>query len=64
MISVLRDWELVMAESLRKLIGQNEDRRKTEKVAGLIENMREAINRLEQTNAGARGVGEELMLNF
>jgi len=64
MILVLRDWELVMAESLRKLIGQNEDRRKTEKVAGLIENLREAIKRLEKTNAGARGVGEELMLNF
>jgi len=64
MIAVLKDWELVMAESLRKLVGGNEDRRKIGKVIDLIENTRETVNRLERTNANARGAGEELMLNI
>lgn len=64
LILVLKDWELVMGESLRKLIDKNDDRRKIGKVVELIENTREAINRLENTNAGVRVVGEELILNF
>jgi len=64
MIAALKDWEMVMAESLRKLVGSGEDRRKIGKVIELVENTREAINRLERTNANARGVGEELVLNF
>jgi hypothetical protein len=64
MIVVLKDWELVMAESLRKLVAGDEDRKKIGKVIGLVENTREAINRLEHTNANARGVGEELVLEM
>ena len=64
MIMVLKDWELVMAESLRKLIGNGEDQRKIGKVVELVEDTREAINRLERTNANARGVGERLMLGM
>ncbi len=63
MTSILKDWELVMAQSLRKLVAGNEDKRKVEKVAGMIENNRRSIDRLEQTNASARAVGEELVLN-
>ncbi|HUD08878.1 MAG TPA: hypothetical protein VMQ48_02175 [Candidatus Saccharimonadales bacterium] len=64
MIAALKDWELVMAESLRKLVGGDEDRRKIGKVIELVEDTREAINRLEHTNANARGVGEELVLRM
>jgi DNA polymerase III delta prime subunit len=64
MIAVLKDWEMVMAESLRKLVGSNEDQRKIEKVIALVAGTRESINRLEHTNANARGIGEELMLNI
>jgi DNA polymerase III delta prime subunit len=63
MVGVFRDWEMVMAEGLRKLVGNNEDKRKIEKVIAFVEGTRESINRLEHTNANARGVGEELMLN-
>jgi DNA polymerase III delta prime subunit len=68
LISVLKDWELVMAESLRKLVGDWGDKGdlvnqgKIRKVVDLIENTREAVNRLEHTNANARGVGENLVL--
>jgi DNA polymerase III delta prime subunit len=61
---ILKDWELVMAETLRKLVGAREDGRKIRKVVELIENVQKAINRLEGTNAGARGVGEEFVLGF
>jgi hypothetical protein len=64
MIAVLKDWELVMAESLRKLVGGGDNRQKIGKVIELVEDTRESINRLEHTNANARGVGEELVLNF
>ena len=64
MIAALKDWESVMAESLRKLVQGDEDRRKIGKVVDLVENTREAINRLEHTNANARGVGEGLVLSF
>jgi DNA polymerase III delta prime subunit len=64
MISALKDWEMVMAESLRKLVGSNEDQKKIGKVIELVEDTRESINRLEYTNANARGVGEGLVLNF
>ena len=64
MIAVLKDWEMVMAESLRKLVGNKEDQRKIGKVIELVEGTRESINRLERTNANARGVGEEFVLNF
>lgn len=62
MIAALKDWEIVMAESLRKLVQGNEDQRKIGKVIELIEDTRESINRLENTNANARGVGEKLVL--
>lgn len=70
LITVLKDWELVMAESLRKLAEEQinwenlGNRKKIEKVIELIDGARKAINRLERTNASARGVGEELVLNF
>lgn len=64
MIAALKDWELVMSQSLRKLVGSDEDRRKIGKVMDLVEITREAINRLENTNANARGVGEGLVLNI
>lgn len=64
MIVALKDWELVMAESLRSLVQKREDRRKIGKVIELVESTREAINRLERTNANARGVGEDLVLEM
>jgi DNA polymerase III delta prime subunit len=64
MMKVFKDWELVMAQGLRKLIAERENRRKISKVIEMIENNRRAIDKLERTNAGARGVGEELLLNF
>jgi DNA polymerase III delta prime subunit len=67
MIAVLKDWELVMAGSLRKLVfdqGDSDNQAKIRKVVELIEGARGAINRLEYTNANARGVGEELVLDM
>ncbi|MCX6766260.1 MAG: hypothetical protein NT170_00530 [Candidatus Moranbacteria bacterium] len=67
MTSVLKDWELVMAESLRKLVvsqGNLDNLAKIRKVVELVENTRKAINRLERTNANARGVGEVLALRM
>ncbi len=64
LIILLKDWELVMAGSLRKLTGNPENGRKIKKVVELIENTREAVNRLEYTNASARAVGENLMLQL
>lgn len=67
MIGVLKDWELVMAESLRKLVvdqGSLDNQAKIRKVVDLVGNTRESINRLERTNANARGVGEELVLSL
>jgi DNA polymerase III delta prime subunit len=67
MIAVLKDWELVMAESLRKLFAdqKNSDNLgKVKKVIELIGNTRESINRLEYTNANARGAGEMLVLSL
>jgi len=71
MIAALKDWELVMAESLRKLVSacakasaDKTGQAKIKKVVELIGNTREAINRLERTNANARGVGEELVLGM
>ena len=64
MISILRDWEMVMAESLRNLVSGGENQRKIGKVVELIASTRDSINRLERTNANARGVGEELMLEM
>ena len=67
MISALKDWELVMAESLRKLIVDQKNSGnlgKVKKVIELIEDTRESINRLERTNANARGVGEMLVLSL
>jgi len=64
MIAALKDWEIVMAESLRKLVQGNEDQRKIGKVIELIEDTRESINRLENTNANARVVGEKLVLEM
>ena len=63
-ISVLKDWESVGAGSLRKLIKGGYDQRKIKKVVEFLECTRESINRLEYTNASARGVGEGLVLNF
>lgn len=70
-LGVLRDWEAVAGEGLRKLVGENrenqgdkENRGKTKRVFELIGNLREAINRLERTNASPRAAGEKLMLNF
>ncbi|MFA6285357.1 MAG: hypothetical protein WC643_02405 [Parcubacteria group bacterium] len=71
MIAVLKDWELVMAESLRKLLAEHEGSKenwensgKVKKVIELIEDTRESIVRLEYTNANARGVGERLVLGM
>jgi DNA polymerase III delta prime subunit len=60
LISVLKDWEMVMGGSLRKLAadrGNWEDSGnwgKIRKVVSLINSARESINRLENTNASAR----------
>jgi len=65
MIAVLRDWELVEAEGLRKLVVDNQvNQGKIKKVIELIGDTREAINRLERTNASARAVGEKLVLGM
>lgn len=64
MIAVLGDWEAVAAESLRKLVSRNEADAKIKKVANLVGRIREAINRLERTNASPMAVGENLMLDI
>ena len=64
MLAILKDWEMIIAGSLRKLVSQNETDAKTRKIADLADKIREAINRLERTNASPRAVGEKLMLNF
>lgn len=71
MLAVLGDWEMVAAESLRKLVGENQgdlgyqgNRGKIKKVVELVENMRKSINQLEYTNASARAVGESLMIGL
>ncbi len=63
MLAVLGDWEMVAAQSLRKLVS-GRAQRKTEKVVGIIEKTREAINQLERTNASPRATGESLMLDM
>ncbi len=61
---VLADWEKIMAESLRKLVSGDADRKKIRKVVDLIEKIREAAVRLENSNASARAAGEKLMLGM
>ena len=67
-IGIFKDWELVAAEGLRNLSKDKEgywrNQGRMKKVAELLENIREAINRLEQTNASPRTTGERLVLNF
>ena len=64
LISILKDWEAVAAEGLRKLALQNEARNKIEKVADLVESVRESVNQVEYSNASPRAVGEKLMLEM
>ncbi|OGI25382.1 MAG: hypothetical protein A3J76_02000 [Candidatus Moranbacteria bacterium RBG_13_45_13] len=64
LLEVLIDWENVAAESLRKLVADGENQKKAAKVAEIIGNVREAINRLEYSNASPRAVGENLMLEM
>ncbi|MDD5490117.1 MAG: hypothetical protein PHP25_05570 [Candidatus Moranbacteria bacterium] len=64
LIGTLKDWEAVAAEGLRKLALQNEAKNKMEKVADLIEKIRESVNQLEHSNASARAVGERLILEM
>lgn len=70
LISVLKDWEMVMGESLRKLAADRENWENSEnwskirKVVSLVSSVQEAINRLESTNAGARTVAENLVLEM
>ncbi|MDI6778307.1 MAG: hypothetical protein QMD77_03885 [Patescibacteria group bacterium] len=71
LVAVLEDWEAVAAEGLRKLVRENREnlgdrrnRRKVEKVVGLVEEMRGAINQLEYSNASPRAVGEKLVLSM
>ncbi|OGI27647.1 MAG: hypothetical protein A2359_02990 [Candidatus Moranbacteria bacterium RIFOXYB1_FULL_43_19] len=65
---ILKDWEAVAAEGMRKLAtgdqGGGNNLGKMKKVAVLLENIREAIDQLERTNASARAVGEKLMLEM
>lgn len=70
-IGILKDWEAVAAEGLRKLAkgnwgeqGARENRGKIERVVRLVGEIREAINQLEHSNAGARAVGEKLVLEM
>jgi len=63
-IESLKNWEIVTAEALRKLILQNESESKVEKVVKIIERVRESINQLEYSNASSRAVGEKLVLEI
>lgn len=63
-LDVLGDWEIVAAESLRKLVANRENQKKIEKVADIIGSVRKAINQLEYTNASPRAVGENLVLGM
>jgi len=63
-VGILKDWEAVAAEGLRKLVLQNEAKNKIEKVAGLIESIRESVSQLEHSNASPRAVGEKMMLEM
>jgi DNA polymerase III delta prime subunit len=61
-LGILADWEAVTAASLRKVVG--DDQRKIKKVVGILENLRGAINKIEQTNVNPRAAGERLMLEM
>lgn len=63
-IGILKDWEVVAGEGLRKLASQNEAKNKIEKVADLIENIRNSVNQLEYSNASPRAIGERLVLEM
>lgn len=67
-LGILKDWEMVATEGLRKLVSENRedsgDRGKIKKVVGLIEELRDAINKIEYSNTSPRAVGEKLVLGM
>jgi DNA polymerase III delta prime subunit len=65
-IEMLKDWENVMSEGMRKMMesagARNFDRIK--KTAAMLMENREAINRIEHTNANPRIILEKLLLGL
>jgi DNA polymerase III delta prime subunit len=65
-IETLKDWEGIMADSLRKLAGKESrsEWKKARKVAVAIRENREAINKMENSNASPRSILENLLLGL
>ena len=62
-IETLKDWESVLSEGLRNLAGK-ENFGKLSPMADLVRQNREAINRIERSNANSRAVLENLLLDM
>ena len=62
----LMDWEIVMAEGLRKLITEENGKnwQRVEKTALILKENRKALNRIEHSNANARTILENLLLKL
>jgi DNA polymerase III delta prime subunit len=65
-IEILKDWEAVMADSLRNLAGKESQAewKKARKIAAAIRENREAINKMENSNASPRSILENLLLGL
>ncbi len=65
-VETLRDWEVIMADSLRNLAAKENqsDWQKARKISAAIRENREAINKMENSNANPRSILENLFLKL
>lgn len=65
-ITVLEDWEKIMAEGLKSLLsgGNRKEWEKVKITQELLQKNREAINRIQNSNANARTVLENFLLDM
>ncbi|MFA5925710.1 MAG: hypothetical protein WC831_02145 [Parcubacteria group bacterium] len=65
-IEVLKDWEAVMADSMRNLADKNNstDREKIRKIASMIRENRGAIDKMDYSSANPRSILENLFLGL
>ncbi|MDP1845590.1 MAG: hypothetical protein Q8L09_02470 [Candidatus Moranbacteria bacterium] len=71
MISILEDWEMLTGEGMRKMMSESrngdENKRNKQQVRRLsllLGNLRETINRIQETNANPRAACEKLVLDM
>ena len=62
-VETLKDWEGVLSEGLRNLASR-ENFGKLDQMADLVRQNRDAVNRIENSNANTRAVLENLMLDL